>query len=154
MKKLLLGGALITLIGSAIAEVEVATLRETADLDQRNNAPRIQNVENHDQKRARAYPMQPPTIPHTIEGYQVDLNFNKCLSCHNRENTEDSQAPMVSVTHYMDRDGQFLADVSPARFFCTQCHVVQLDAKLLVETDFMPMNELIKQTTKATNNAH
>ena len=30
-----------------------------------------------------------------------------------------SQAPMVSITHFMDRDGQFLASVSPRRFFCT-----------------------------------
>ena len=31
-----------------------------------------------------------------------------------------SQAPMVSITHFMDRDGQFLASVSPRRFFCTR----------------------------------
>ena len=38
--------------------------------------------------------------------------------------TEESQAPMVSVTHYMDRDGNFLADISARRYFCEQCHVV------------------------------
>jgi cytochrome c-type protein NapB len=32
---------------------------------------------------------------------------------------------MVSITHFMDRDGQFLASVSPRRFFCTECHVPQ-----------------------------
>ena len=25
---------------------------------------------------------------------------------------------MVSITHFMDRDGQFLASVSPRRYFC------------------------------------
>jgi nitrate reductase cytochrome c-type subunit len=32
---------------------------------------------------------------------------------------------MVSITHFMDRDGQFLASVSPRRFFektCIDCH--------------------------------
>src|SRR5690606_7021719 len=31
-------------------------------------------VENFDRRRGRAYPMQPPTIPHSIDGYQVDLD--------------------------------------------------------------------------------
>jgi nitrate reductase cytochrome c-type subunit len=152
MKKIVLSltvtGLMAALTSTAIAEVEVATLRESADLADLNQAPVMQKVENHDQKRSRAYPVQPPTIPHKIDNYQIDLNFNKCLSCHNRENTEESQAPMVSVTHYMDRDKQILADVSPNRYFCTQCHVIQLDAKLLVETDFISMDKLIKATIK------
>jgi cytochrome c-type protein NapB len=32
---------------------------------------------------------------------------------------------MVSVTHYIDREGQVLGAVSPRRYFCTQCHVPQ-----------------------------
>ena len=43
---------------------------------------------------------------------------------------------MVSVTHYMDRDGNFLADVSPRRYFCEQCHVVQTDANPLLANEF------------------
>ena len=39
----------------------------------------------------------------------------------------------MSVSHYMDRDGNFLAEISPRRYFCEQCHVVQFDAKPLVE---------------------
>ena len=46
----------------------------------------------------------------------------------------ESQAPMVSITHFMDRDGQFLASVSPRRYFCTQCHVPQHDVKPPVAT--------------------
>ena len=103
------------------------------------------NVINNDQKMARNYPMQPPTIPHKIDNYQVDKNTNKCLSCHKRSRTAESQAPMVSVTHFMDRDGNFLAEVSPRRYFCEQCHVVQTDAKLLVESDFVDMYQLIEK---------
>ena len=40
---------------------------------------------------------------------------------------------MVIVTHFLDRDGQLLASISPRRFFCLQCHVVQTDVKVPVE---------------------
>lgn len=95
-----------------------------------------------DQRRMRAYPEQPPVIPHSIEGYQLTVNTNRCMSCHRREFTEGSQAPMISVTHYMTRSGQMLADVSPRRYFCTACHVPQADAKPLVENTFKDMSEL------------
>src|SRR5690554_3443560 len=50
-------------------------------------------VENFDVRRGRAYPMQPPTIPHSIDGYQVDLNSNRCMLCHARSNAAQFQAP-------------------------------------------------------------
>ncbi|HEY8509574.1 MAG TPA: nitrate reductase cytochrome c-type subunit [Steroidobacteraceae bacterium] len=100
-------------------------------------------TENTDLRRKRAYPDQPPTIPHTIDGYQVDKNSNRCLLCHSRANAETFQAPMVSVTHFVDRDGQVLASVSPRRYFCTQCHVVQTDAKPLVYNNFREVDELL-----------
>ena len=42
------------------------------------------------------------------------------------------ESRLKSVTPYMDRDGNFLAEVSPLRHFCAQCHVIQNDAKPLV----------------------
>lgn len=101
-------------------------------------------MENYDIKRKRAYPMQPPTIPHKIDGYQVDLRVNRCMACHSRRVTQATQAPMVSVTHYMDRDGNFLADVSPRRYFCQQCHVVQTDANPLLVNEFVDIDELLR----------
>jgi nitrate reductase cytochrome c-type subunit len=122
---------------------DFATLRGRA-IAEEGTPPPMAKVENKDIKRKRNYPMQPPTIPHKIDNYQVDLRSNKCLSCHSRSRSEESQAPMVSVTHFMDRDGNFLADVSPRRYFCGQCHVVQTDAKQLVESDFMDVDDLLK----------
>lgn len=95
-----------------------------------------------DVKKMRAYPEQPPVIPHSIEGYQLSVNTNRCLSCHKREFTQSSGAPMVSITHFQTRDGQTLADVSPRRYFCTACHVPQADAPPLVENRFKDMSEL------------
>jgi cytochrome c-type protein NapB len=106
--------------------------------------PKMADVDNRDIKRARNYPMQPPTIPHKIRDYRVDLNSNKCLSCHSRKQTAQSQAPMISVTHYMDREGNFLADVSPRRYFCEQCHVVQTNAPALVGSDFKDIDQLLR----------
>jgi len=89
-----------------------------------------------DVRRMRNYPEQPPIIPHSIDGYQLTLGTNRCLSCHKREFTEGSGAPMISITHFMDRDGQVLSDVTPRRYFCTACHVQQTDAKPLVRNLF------------------
>lgn len=125
------------------AEENLATLR-AGDIAVEKDPPRMPAMENKDIRRARNYPMQPPTIPHKVDGYIIDLNSNKCLSCHSRRRTEESQAPMVSVTHYMDREGNFLAEVSPRRYFCNQCHIPQTEAKPLVENTFQDIDTVLK----------
>jgi cytochrome c-type protein NapB len=92
-----------------------------------------------DKRLMRNYPEQPPIIPHSIDNYQLTLKTNRCLDCHRRQFTEGSGAPMISVTHFMDRDGQVLADVTPRRYFCTACHVQQTDAQPLVPSTFKDM---------------
>ena len=136
---------LLVLATFAMASDDIATLRG-GPINEEKDPPKIAEVENKDIKRARAYPMQPPTIPHTIRDYRVDTNSNKCLSCHSRKQTAASQAPMISVTHYMDREGNFLADVSPRRYFCEQCHVVQTNAPALVGNDFKDIDQLLHET--------
>ena len=121
----------------------IDALRRGIPLDEERTPLPMARTENTDLKRKRAYPDQPPTIPHSIDGYQVDKNSNRCLLCHSRANAAQFQAPMVSVTHFVDRDGQVLAAVSPRRYFCTQCHVVQTDAKPLVPSDFRDVDELM-----------
>ncbi len=141
----LLLAAVVILAGVniVVANDNIATTRGGA-IDQEPNPPRFAKVENNDVRRKRNYPMQPPTIPHKIDGYQVDLRVNRCMACHSRRVTEATQAPMISVTHYMDRDGNFLADVSPRRYFCEQCHVTQTDAKPLLENQFVDIDELLQ----------
>ena len=48
----------------------------------------------------------------------------------------------------MDRDGNFLAEISPRRYFCNQCHVTQKDAKPLVDNTFVDMDTLMKAKAK------
>jgi len=127
-------------------EDEVASLRQGIPLTEELTKPaELQNASNKDIKRGRAYPMQPPTIPHKIDNYQVDLKANTCLSCHSRTRIQESQAPMISVTHFMDRDGNFLAEVSPRRYFCKQCHVTQVERNDLVNNKFKDMHKLLSE---------
>ena len=53
--------------------------------------------------------------------------------------------PMISVTHFVGRDGQTRAAVVPSRYFCTQCHVPQTDARPLVESDFRSIDQVIQE---------
>ena len=136
---------LLSLSSPLAAQDGIATMRKGAPLSEQPAAPIMPKVSNQDLRRTRNYPEQPPTIPHSIRDYRVDLNSNKCLSCHSRKATGETQAPMVSVTHYMDRDGQSLATVSSRRYFCLQCHVPQLEARPIVENEFKDIDTLLEQ---------
>lgn len=102
-------------------------------------APTIANPITDDVRRTRSFPEQPPVIPHSIDGYQLTLNANRCLECHRRQFTDVTRAPMISISHFTDRDGQMLADVAPRRYFCNACHVQQTNAQVLVSNDFRDM---------------
>ncbi|WP_394174393.1 nitrate reductase cytochrome c-type subunit [Thalassotalea litorea] len=134
----------LVLCFAAMAE-EIATLRNNTAIDADVNPEYIPKPTNDDIKQARNYPMQPPIIPHTDRDYEVNLNVNTCMSCHARNRTSESQAPMVSVTHYMDRDGNFLAEISARRYFCNQCHVTQLSTEPKVENDFVDMHTILAE---------
>lgn len=136
-----LAAAFIT-VSTALA-AELTGLRGSVPIDQEAAPPPIANDINDDKRQARNYPEQPPIIPHQIRDYQITLNANKCLSCHSRQFTAQSQAPMISVTHFMDRDGQILASVTPRRYFCTQCHIGQTDTPPLVDNTFQDIDTLI-----------
>jgi cytochrome c-type protein NapB len=136
-------GAAVVLIAGAIhaqnAPRIVPRLTGSAAPMSETPAPPLARPVVDDRRVMRNYPEQPPVIPHSIDGYQLTLKTNRCLDCHRRQYTEGSGAPMISVTHFMDRDGQVLADVTPRRYFCTECHVQQTDAAPLVPNTFKDM---------------
>ena len=141
--------ALVSLLAggssSLLAETVNSALRGPTPLNDEGPAPPITPMRNTAEREVRNYPEQPPVIPHSIDGYQIDLNSNKCLSCHARARTAESQAPMVSITHFMDRDGQFLASISPRRFFCTECHVPQNVTNPPVSNDFVDIDTMLSR---------
>jgi nitrate reductase (cytochrome), electron transfer subunit len=134
----------------APAPVLADPLRGPVPIPQTTRPPLLGNAINDDQRRTRSYDMQPPTIPHRVDGYQVDKNFNKCLDCHARAKSEFSQAVPVSSTHYRDRDDNVLGQVSTRRYFCLQCHVPQDAVKLPVGNSFQDVDTVIRGATGAS----
>ncbi len=129
---------------TTLANESIATLRGGVLLNAQPTPPRMMPFDDSDQRRSRSYPEQPPTIPHDVEGYRIDLNSNKCLSCHARARISESGAPMISITHFMDSEGQFRAAVTTRRYFCTQCHVSQHNVKPLIENEFVDIDTLLR----------
>jgi len=134
-----LAAALMLFAGLAWAQAPgklVDPMRGAVTIPETTKPPRLSNSVNDDNRLPRNYAVQPPVIPHRVDGYQVDKNFNKCLDCHAREKTEFSGAIPVSATHYLDRDGKKLDHVSTRRYFCQQCHVSQEPMRPLVGNSF------------------
>jgi cytochrome c-type protein NapB len=132
-----LAAALLALAAAlAWAEPLVDAMRGPTPILDATQPPRLSNWVNDDNRMPRNFAQQPPVIPHRVDGYQIDKNFNKCLDCHARGKTEVSLAVPVSSTHYMNREGKVLAQVSTRRYFCMQCHVPQEPAKPLVGNSF------------------
>ncbi len=131
--------------GSAQA-VDATDAMRGAPIDVTTRPPPLANPDNSDLRSSRSYAMQPPVIPHKIDGYQLDKNANRCMFCHTRTRTHESQAPMISVTHFMGRDGNFLAELSPRRYFCLQCHVPQTTLKPPVDNTFIDVDQMLYGT--------
>jgi cytochrome c-type protein NapB len=147
LKIALLVAAIAAGAGTLAAQTLESGLRGPTPLNDEGSAAPMAPTRNTSEREVRNYPEQPPVIPHSIDGYQIDLQSNKCLSCHARARTGESQAPMVSITHFMDRDGQFLASVSPRRFFCTECHVPQSVTDPPVSNDFVDIDTMLSRAT-------
>ena len=84
----------------------------------------------------RTYEEQPPLIPHGIEKYALNLRLNGCLKCHSEATAEKENTKPTPESHYLDRDGNKLDKLSSRRYFCTQCHTVQLKGNPLVDNSF------------------
>ena len=135
------GGLAVTLLAFGVQAQTVKSLRGDADLQ---DSPAAQEPLRPDtgERFGRAYRQQPPLVPHKIDTYQIDLKANQCISCHDWPQNTVAGAPKISETHYIGRDGERLNHVATARWFCTQCHVPQAQAKALVDNDFKSAAEL------------
>ena len=118
------------------------TIRGASTIDETREAERLKRVHKDKNPIKRNYVHQPPMVPHQIRGYRVDTNSNKCLTCHGWKYAAETGATKISLTHYETRDGKTLSDVSPRRYFCSQCHVTQADAPDLIDNTFKPVESL------------
>ena len=122
-------------VQAAEAPVKLQGLRGGTPVNQ-DNVPGAFRQERDHGPADRDFVQQPPLIPHTTSGYQITKNFNKCMDCHAWTKATAAGATKVGLTHFRDREGMELDNVSPRRYFCTACHVAQTDAKALVENTF------------------
>lgn len=103
----------------------------------------------------RSFENAPPLIPHKIDGFvPITLKNNLCLSCHTPGAMEAAtDIPLSHFTKYRPdmkkvngkyqyMDGgkltvsEDLGKLNPVRYNCTQCHVIQTNAKLDVSNTF------------------
>jgi len=144
MRMRLLMAALVFVVGAGgVMAADSPRLVGPTPFTENPRAPALPNEVTDDVRKMRNYPEQPPVIPHSIRDYQIDLNFNKCMSCHARKYTEQSQAPMISISHYQDREGNMLGALAPRRYVCTSCHVQQTNAPPIVENQFKDLESIV-----------
>ena len=124
--------------GVTLAAVSHAQIKGLSDTPMTETAPAPEVVKQSTPSDgfSRAYRQQPPLIPHKTEGYQVTLDNNQCMTCHDWPGNTRVNAPKISETHYVDRQGVRLDKVAGTRYFCMQCHVPQADTKPLVGNSF------------------
>ena len=144
IKKITLIAALLLTTGFSMQAISenVTSLRGINNIDQMSVEPVSKRYNKDGEPISRDYVQQPPLIPHKIVNYRINLKSNKCMSCHSWSNYREAGATKISQTHFEDRDKNVLANVSARRYFCTQCHVPQVDAKPLVENEFEPVTSI------------
>ena len=136
---------LLLLTPGLVSAEETRSLRGSRSVDTPSANAEIVHWQDDKEPIKRDYVQQPPLIPHSVESYRINLKFNKCLTCHSWANYKEAKATKISQTHFEDRDGQVLANVSARRYFCLQCHVSQVDAKPLVANKFQPIQAITGQ---------
>ena len=136
MKRIVLPFFLVLLVGpfSLASAEDVQSLRGSTDIPVGSN-PALDKMDWQPPGATvpRTSEHQPPLIAHDITGMVISTDQNTCLGCHGVEGTG---APKPFQTHYTDRDGNKGESISRRWYFCTQCHVGQVDAKPLVENTF------------------
>lgn len=150
MKKRLIALMTVCTLISGVAQAELDNPGGTGGLESLRGATQLEDTRAADymkkypreQALQSNYVYQPPLIPHNIRNYEVSLNANKCLSCHSWKNAKEMGATKISVTHFINREDAVLADVSPRRYFCLQCHVPQSDTQPLVDNEFESVDSL------------
>jgi cytochrome c-type protein NapB len=125
----------VGLAGQASAEVN--SLRGAEAIPTTVSAPKLMKFIKDKENVDRTFEEQPPVVPHENEKYAINLKENKCLECHiKQEGKDEAKSVEMSESHFIDRAGNKLGKPAGSRYFCTQCHVPQVDLPPLVGTSF------------------
>jgi len=130
--------AMVTLVFAGAAVSGAQSLRLGQPIAEDAKAPAKAKMIVKQGGIERSYMIQPPSIPHKVEKEQINLKVNTCMKCHSAETYKKEKAPQAGKdgSHYLDRNGKKTAKVASRRYFCDQCHALQLDKAPLVENTF------------------
>lgn len=132
----------VALVFAGAAASGTTSLRGGQPIDDNAKAPAKAKMVVKQGGIARSYKIQPPSIPHKIEKEQINLKVNTCFKCHSAATYKKEKAPQAGKdgSHYLDRNGKKTAKVAARRYFCDQCHTLQVDKAPLVENTFQGAN--------------
>lgn len=83
---------------------------------------------------ARTFKEQPPLVPHATDNFdEITVTENQCMDCHSPEKYKEKNAPKLGDSHLASAGKMLTMD----RYQCNSCHVPQVDAKPLVELNFV-----------------
>ena len=87
------------------SQESVESLRGSTAIDKTSIKPEYKKWQGKTDLIARDFEEQPPLIPHKSQSQKINLEQNKCLSCHGLDKYEEKEATRVSDTHFKDRNG-------------------------------------------------
>ncbi len=122
-------------LGGAMSTFALDSLRGAA-IEEMSAQPAKRKIDVVEGGIERTFEQQPPLIPHGIENYALNLRQHGCIKCHSKARAEKENTKPPSDSHFVDRDGNQLGKLSSRRYFCTQCHMVQIKGEPLVENTF------------------
>ena len=86
---------------------------------------------------ARTFKEQPPLVPHATDNFdEITVTENQCMDCHSLEKYREKKAPKLGDSH-LTFGSDMKKTLTMDRYQCNNCHVPQVDAKPLVELNFV-----------------
>ena len=133
---ILIASACAGMIWSVSADAEVVSLRGDSPLDVAAKAFDRRRQITNERGFKRDWKQQPPLVPHKIDKDQITVRANTCMKCHGPDTYKAEDAPKVGDSHVVTAEDTKAQTLNMRRYFCTQCHVPQLDADPLVTNTF------------------
>ncbi len=87
---------------------------------------------------ARTFKEQPPLVPHAVDNFdEITVTENQCMDCHSLEKYREKKSPKMGDSHHIFSKDGLKKTLTMDRYQCNSCHVPQVDAKPLVEMNFV-----------------
>lgn len=130
----IMGLGVVAVLPACVSTPDAAPVAAVNDLKQSEVAP-VYGLDLENKQHARSFSTQPPMVPHKF-GYEINLQKNACLKCHDKANAKAEDAPAAGASHYKTPDGKVQDKLVMSRYFCNQCHAPLTKAAPLVENTF------------------